>query len=64
MPATAAAPPKIRHEEFCLPRPGSDAPRIETYPAFVDDPKTGKSRPTHDVTRCIECGAATYRERG
>lgn len=54
---------KVRHEEFCLPRPGLTEPRIETFAAMSDDPKTGKSQPTHDVTRCLECGAATYRER-
>jgi hypothetical protein len=54
---------KVRHEEFCLPRPGSDAPRVEQFAAMSDDPKTGKSTATHTVTRCLECGAATYRER-
>jgi hypothetical protein len=58
-----AATPKIRHEEFCLPRPGSSAPRIESYVYMDDDPKSGRSRPTHDVFRCIECGAANYKQR-
>lgn len=56
------APAVLRHEVFCLPRPGELAPRIESYVALSDDPK-GRSRPTHDVTRCLECGAASYRER-
>jgi hypothetical protein len=61
--AVTTAAPQIRHEEFCLPRPGLDAPRIESFVALADDPHTGKSTPTHNVTRCLECGAATYRER-
>lgn len=54
---------KIRHEEFCLPRPGQQSPRIESYVHSDDDPQTGRSRPTHDVTRCLECGAANYQPR-
>lgn len=54
----------IRHEEFCLPRPGADRPRIESYNALNDDPKTGRSSPTHKVTRCLECGAAHYKQIG
>jgi len=54
---------EVRHEAFCLPRPDEVAPRIEQFVALSDDPVSGKSRPTHDVTRCLECGAATYRER-
>ena len=50
----------IRHEEFCLPRPNADAPRLEEYPQHGDDPVTGRSRVTHRVTRCMECGAAHY----
>lgn len=64
MPATATkAADKVRHEEFCLPRPGEQEPRMETYPHMGDDPETGRSAPTHDVTRCLECGAATYQRR-
>lgn len=65
MPATTetAATPTLRHEEFCLPRPGADSPRIESYVHYDDDPKSGRSRPTHDVTRCLECGAANYSQR-
>ena len=36
---------------------------MEAYVHYGDDPVSGRSRPTHDVTRCCECGAATYRER-
>lgn len=61
--AVTTTAPKIRHEEFCLPRPGMDEPRIESYVHTDDDPKTGLSRPTHDVSRCLECGAATYKQR-
>lgn len=51
---------KIRHEEFCLPRPGEDGPRVESYSYLADDPKSGRSQPTAQVTRCIECGATHY----
>lgn len=51
---------KVRHEDFCLPRPGESGPRVESYVHLGDDPKTGRSTPTHDVTRCIECGATKY----
>lgn len=61
---TEKAAPVVRHEEFCLPRPNEDAVRIERYVHFDDDPKSGRSFPTHDVTRCLECGAATYKPRG
>jgi hypothetical protein len=50
----------LRHEEFCLPRPGADKPRVEGFLAYTDDP-AGLSRPAMFVTRCLECGAATYR---
>ena len=64
MTAPAKAAPKVRHEEFCLPRPGADEPRIENYVAYDDDPKSGRSRATHKVTRCLECGAANYQQIG
>lgn len=51
---------KIRHEEFCLPRPGEDGPRVESYSHLGDDPTTGRSRPIARVTRCLECGATHY----
>lgn len=54
----------IRHEEFCLPRPGEDKPRLEEYPYLNDDPATGRSYITHKVTRCMECGASHYLKIG
>jgi len=61
MPAVQSkAQSKLRHEEFCLPRPGSDEPRVESYPYLDDDVATGRSRPVAVVTRCIECGATQY----
>lgn len=62
MPGTMTAPraAELRHEVFCLPVHGENAPRIETYPAMVDDPVTGRSRRSANVRRCIECGAAAY----
>lgn len=61
MPATVTV--QVRHEEFCKPRPGESEPRVETYPYIGDDASTGRSRPTHDITRCVECGAANYQPR-
>ncbi len=59
--ATVAPNPKsVRHEEFCLPRPGEQEPRIEGFMSYEDDP-AGRSRPVAFVTRCIECGAAAYK---
>lgn len=63
MSATATVTAKVRHEDFCMPRPGETKPRIESYVHMGDDPKTGRSAPTHDVTRCLECGAANYQPR-
>lgn len=61
MPAVQSKPEsKIRHEEFCLPRPGEDGPRVESYSYLGDDLKSGRSRPVAQVTRCIECGATYY----
>lgn len=49
----------IRHEPFCLPRPGNDEPRIETFRTerYGEDGITVIARPT--VTRCVECGEQT-----
>lgn len=61
MPALQSKPvAPIRHEEFCLPRPNADAPRVESYPYLADDLSTGRSRPVAIVTRCVECGATHY----
>jgi hypothetical protein len=50
----------LKHAEFCLPRPGLDEPRIEQYPApkYAPDGITPAGSVT--VTRCLECGEATY----
>ncbi len=49
----------IEHESYCLPRPGEDEPRIETFRAARtgQDGITVTSRPV--VTRCVECGSQT-----
>ena len=61
MPATKTVPTdRLRHEEFCQPRPESAEVRIESYPYLADDLATGRSRPVAKVTRCVECGATTY----
>ncbi len=47
----------IDHEKFCLPRPGADEPRVESFTV----PRTGPDGVTRigqaRVTRCIECGS-------
>ncbi len=49
----------IEHERFCLPRPGEDEPRIETFTVA----RTAPDGVTHigyaRVTRCIECAEQT-----
>ncbi len=47
------------HEEFCRPRPGEDAPRIERYgsPRYNEQ---GHVVSVVQVVRCQECGNATY----
>lgn len=61
---TKATQPRLRHEEFCMPRPGADAPRIESFPYYADDVASGRSRVTHRITRCLECGAAHHQQIG
>ncbi len=63
MATTVLITPEPRHEAFCLPRDGMVEPRLEYYSHLSDDPDTGRSRPTHDVHRCLECGSATYTPR-
>ncbi len=57
---TRLNPKALRHEEFCLPRPGAQEPRVEGFVAYADDAESGRSRPAAFVTRCLECGAAKY----
>jgi len=47
---------QLRHEPFCLPRPGNAEPRVETFHAerWNDAGTVVVSRPV--VTRCVECG--------
>lgn len=52
---------EVRHEYFCQPTEGRNQIRLEGFPSYIDDPNTGRSRPTQWVTRCVECGASTYR---
>lgn len=53
----------VRHEEFCLPRPGAKEPRLEGFTAYEDDARSGRTRPAAFVTRCLECGAAAYKRQ-
>ena len=50
----------IRHEEFCLPRPEESEARVEGFIAYEDD-AAGRIRPAAFVSRCLECGAASYK---
>ena len=59
--ATAEALP-LAHELFCLPRPDEDGPRIESYTATGTVDSEGRER-KWSVTRCLECGATTYRPK-
>ncbi len=56
MMTTAAA---FEHAEYCLPRPGADAPRMEKYgsPRYNEQNQVVA---VVTVLRCQECGAATY----
>ena len=59
MPATKTedkVESKVRHEEFCV----SSDPRIEVYKHLGDNPETGRSIATHEVERCMECGAQHF----
>ena len=62
MPAATTLDSKsVRHEDFCLPRPDEKEVRLEGFVAYEDDAQTGRTRPAAAVTRCLECGAASYR---
>ncbi len=43
----------LDHAEYCLPRPGNDLPRVETFPYSRDDGRVAR------ITRCVECGVQT-----
>jgi hypothetical protein len=62
--APVSAGTKIRHEEWCQPRPGESGPRLESFKAYSDDPASGRSRVTHLCRRCMDCGAASYEQIG
>ena len=49
----------LEHRKFCLPRPGLDKPRLETYLAdkYADD---GTPAGHVSVYRCQECGVASF----
>lgn len=50
----------LEHEDFCQPRPGLDAPRLEAYPGarYQADGMPGGGS-VHCV-RCLECGVISY----
>ncbi len=49
----------FEHAAYCLPRPGADAARMETYgsPRYNEQ---GQVVAVVTVLRCIECGNASY----
>ena len=49
-----------RHADYCLPRPGEDAPRMESYRAPKYGPDGLVPAGSVEVVRCLECGFATY----
>ncbi len=49
----------FQHEEFCLPRPGEDAPRVESY-GLDRENDHGQVIATVRCVRCQECGAISY----
>ena len=60
MSTRPSSPTIPRHADFCLPRPGEEAPRIEVdrLPKYGPDgiaPAGFAQR-----VRCLECGFATY----
>ena len=63
MPVPTINAKSLRHEEFCLPRPDEKEPRIEGFLAYEDDPESGRARASAFVTRCLECGAASYKRQ-
>ncbi len=50
----------LQHEDFCLPRPGQLAPRIEPYsvPRYSSDGLAVAGSVW--CVRCIECGVSSY----
>ena len=57
---TTTTDPNLRHEDFCTPRPGEDAVRIERYRLPTYGPDGINAVGSVAVVRCLECGAATY----
>ncbi len=50
----------LAHADFCLPRPGEDAPRIERYTAPRYNQDGSRVVAVVAIERCLECGNATY----
>lgn len=64
MSVSVSTAPLVRHEDFCPVVDKKAEPRMESFPYLGDDPATGRSRATHRVTRCLDCGAAHYQPIG
>lgn len=51
--------PAVRHEHWCQPTGDRGEVRIEQFLAHRDMP-SGRSEVVMRVTRCMECGEASY----
>jgi len=51
----------VKHEPFCLPRPGETEPRMETFLTTRYDPDGVTVIARLRCTRCQECGAQEIR---
>lgn len=56
---SAPTPTIPRHADFCLPRPGEDAPRIEAYRVTRYGADGLTAAGSCQVVRCLECGFRT-----
>ncbi|MDP9459580.1 MAG: hypothetical protein M3Q22_04750 [Actinomycetota bacterium] len=50
----------LEHSAYCLPRPGEDGPRVESYGVATYNRDGTAQVGSMRVVRCVECGNATY----
>ena len=51
---------RLKHAEYCMPRPGESELRIEKWDQPIYGPEGVHAIGTVAVVRCIECSAASY----
>lgn len=56
-------PKVVEHADFCLPRPGEDEVRMESYTLDRTGPDGVTVVGTSFCQRCIECGAQVIDDR-